>query len=311
MLLVERTVAVVVLWTASTWRPGLRVSRTCFKDLFAFGVNIMGTNLLDYVNSRSDNLIIGYALGAEMLGFYEIAYRLYSTATHLLTNTVSSVAFSAFSRVQNDPERMRKGFYTAIRIAAVVAFPVFLGAAAVAPDLIETFFGAKWLPQSARVFQILAFVGILHALFYFNSAVMLASGKPSWRLGITVLNATANVVAFALVVHWGIAAVAAAYVLRGYLLAPIPLWAVWRLIRIRGRRYLRELAAPLVSALVMAGGVVGVRMMLADALTAAPRLALCVLVGAALYLGSMALLDLARLQQMRRLVVAVLPNRTS
>lgn len=307
MLLGERTAAVVVLWTASAWRPGTQVRKRHFQDLFSFGINVVGTNLLSYVNRRADNVIIGYALGADLLGFYEIAYRLFMAGTHLVTNTVSSVAFSTFSRMQNDPARMRQGFYTATRLVTLVAFPVFLGAALVAPELIGTFFGEKWVPLSAQVFQVLAFVGVLHAAFYFNAAVMLAMGKPSWQLLIGLLNAVTNVVAFALVVRWGIVAVAAAYALRNYLLSPIPLRLVRRLIGIEWRPYLSAYGPPLLGTLAIAAVVGIVRWGLGDWGDAAV-LAASVPLSAVTYVATIRIVAPKRLQQLRGLIARIVSS---
>jgi PST family polysaccharide transporter len=253
MLLAERVVAVGVLWTASDWRPGVQLSGRHFTDLFRFGVNVLGSNLLYYVNSRADNLIIGYALGPEALGFYDVAYKLFQNGLNAITLTVSSVAFSTFSRLQHARERMRQGFLTATQTVSVAAFPIFAGTAAVAPELIGLLFGGKWLPLSAQVYQLLALNGALQAVLYFNTPVLMACGKPHWRLGVGILNAVLNIALFAWAVQWGIVAVAAAFVARGYLVAPLQLALVRALIDLRVRAYLRLLITPLVGSMVLAG----------------------------------------------------------
>ena len=251
MMLVERVAAVVVLWTASDWRPGLRVSRRHFADLFRFGVNVLGSNLLYYVNSRADNLIIGYALGPTALGFYDVAYKLYTNGVNVITLTVSSVAFSTFSRLQKERDRMRQGFRTATQTVSVIAFPMFVGTAVVAPDLIGMLFGDKWVPLSAYVYQLLAMNGALQAVMYFNAPVIMACGKPQWRLGISLANAVLNVILFTWAVQWGIVAVAAAFVARGYLIAPVQLALVRSLIDLRTKAYLQQFVTPLAASIVL------------------------------------------------------------
>jgi PST family polysaccharide transporter len=306
MLLAERTAAVVVLWIASPWRPGVRIRMQSFRDLFAFGINVVGSNLLGYINRRADNLIIGYALGAGPLGFYEIAYQLFMAGTHLITNAVSSVAFSTFSRMQGDPARMRQGFYTATRMVCLVAFPAFFGAALVAPELIGTLFGDKWLPLSAQTFQVLAFVGVLHAAFYFNASVMMAMGKPQWRLMIGVVNAITNVVAFALVVRWGIVAVAAAFVVQSYLFAPLPLILVRRLIGIEWKEYVSAYGPPLLGTLAIAAVVQGIKWGLAGAGGDVAVLALSIPLSAAAYVATIALVAPKRLKQVQGLMARII-----
>jgi len=299
--LAERTAAVVVLWTASPWRPGRQVTRRHFMDLFSFGIHLVGSNLLDYVNRRADNLIIGYALGPAALGFYDVAYKLYTAGVDLVTQTVSSVAFSAFSKLQDRRDQMRTAFYKGTQTASIVAFPAFLGAAALAPDLIGTVFGTKWVPDSAHVFQVLALVGGLHALFYFNPAVLLACNKPHWRLGLNVMNAIANVVAYTIAVQFGIVAVAAAFVGRAYLLAPVELWMLRRLIDVRARTYLRNIAVPAVASVAMAALLVVLRMYAVPGWAGWSWLVLAIPSGALVYGLLVWLLDRRLVQRLVRL----------
>lgn len=307
MLLAERTAAVAVLWAASDWRPGVQVRQRPFVDLFSFGVNIVGSNLLGYVNRRADNLLIGYVLGAEALGFYDVAYRLLTVGTNLVTQAISSVAFSAFSRIQNDLDRLRQSFYSATQTVSVVAFPLFLGAAAVAPEAVGLLFGEKWLPLSADVFRVLAFIGILHSVFYFNAAVILARGKAAWRLGISAMNAVTNVIAFVIAVRYGIVAVAAAYVLRGYLLAPVELWIVRRLIGLRVGTYLRQFVSPAACALLATGLGWAVLQGLLAVVNPYLALGLGAVAGALAYAGSLYGIDRRLFKRVVELVRLVVP----
>ncbi len=246
---------IIVLWTASNWRPNLRFSWRHFRDLFAFGRNIIGIGVLSFLNRRSDDFLIGYFLGPTVLGYYTIAYKLLLTMTDLLTGVSSGVAFPLFSKIQQEPERLRRAFLTATRFTALVAFPAFIGVAMLAPELIVTVFGAKWAP-SIPVMQILAFIGILHSVYYFNTSILLAKGKPGWSFKLSAMNAVSNVLAFSIAVHWGIVAVAAAYVIRGYVLSPIPLWLVHKVVHFKlgtyFRQYLPAAAASLAMAVVIA-----------------------------------------------------------
>jgi PST family polysaccharide transporter len=307
MMLVERTAATIVLWTASPWRPGLAVSMRHFRQLFRFGVNILGSNLLYYVNSRADNAIIGYVLGTEALGYYEIAYKIYQNGVDLVTLTVSSVAFSTFSRLQDDLDRMRQGFYTAVRTVSLVSFPAFFGGALLAPEFIGVIFGTKWLPLSAQVFQALAFAGVLQTVFYFNASTMLANGKANWRLWIGIMNAIANVTVFAVAAQSGIVAVAVAFAGVRYLLAPVPLVAVRKLIAIEWRTYLGVYVAPLTGVLVMAAALTGLRA--TAALPPWGLLAAGVPLGALVYGTTVAIVAPKRLRQIRGLLEGMLPSR--
>jgi len=305
MMLTERTAAVIVLWTASDWRPGTRVTGRHFNHLFRFGINVLGTNLLYYVNSRADNLIIGYFLGATPLGYYDVAYKLFQNGLNAITQTVSSVAFSTFSRLQTDRDRMRQGFLTATRTVSVAAFPIFAGTAVVAPEVIGLLFGTKWLPLSAQVYQVLAVGGALQAVFYFNSPVMMACGKPHWRLGINLLNAVLNVMLFTWAVQWGVVAVAIAFVVRGYLVAPLQIILVRSLISLNLRSYLKQFGMPLFSTAILSGVVWGLTHVMMPATGALIALGVAGLGGIACYVATVYVVDRALFVKITDLVRSV------
>lgn len=280
--LVRRTVGTAVLWAASDWRPGKGLSRRHFRDLFAFGVNVAGTRLLNFVNTRLDDLLIGFFLGSVALGYYSVAYNGLRALTALITSVTAQVALPLFSRLQSDVERLRRSFHQAVRYTAVGAFPVFLGVAAVAPVAVPTIFGEQWSP-SVPVMQVLCFIGVLHSVGYFNASLIVALGRPGWRLALNAVNAAGNAVAFFIAVRWGIVAVAFAYVLRGYLFSPLPLWAVDRLMGLRLSTYLRNFVEPGAAALVMAVAVLAAERFLEGAVPGYLLLVGSVAGGAALY----------------------------
>ena len=280
--LTNELVGVLVLWQASDWRPRLKISQRHFQELFSFGINIMGIDLLNFFNRRADDLLIGYFLGPVALGYYTVAYRLLLVSINLLTSITSNVSLTVFSKMQEQPTRMREAFYKAINLTSAIAIPAFTGLAVLAPEIVPVVFGQQWLP-SVPVMQILAFIGILQAVFSFNGTVMMAMGKPSWKLKINCINAVCNVVSFVLVVRWGIIAVAAAYVIRGYLLAPIPVWAISKLLKIKISTYLHQYVAPLASSLVMVSAIWIVKYMLGNALNPHWQLTFYILLGAIAY----------------------------
>ncbi|HJZ06162.1 MAG TPA: lipopolysaccharide biosynthesis protein [Patescibacteria group bacterium] len=281
--LVSGGIGVIVLWSVSRWRPGFRYSRKHFKDLFLFGINIIVIDFLNFLNRHTDDLLIGYFLGPTMLGYYTVAYRLLRMMTELLTSVINAVALPTFSRLQKEPERLRRAFYQAVHYTSLISFPAFIGVAIVAPELIVTLFGPQWM-LSIPVMRILAFIGILHSVFYFHKSLVIALGKPSWSLGMTFLNAVSNVIAFSITVQWGIVAVAAAYVIRGYLLSPLEIWVVRKLAQINIKTYFRQFIVPVVGSMAIAAVILGLKFILVGVLGMHLQLAIYVLSGGIIYL---------------------------
>jgi PST family polysaccharide transporter len=279
------TVAVgtIILWGASDWRPGFKVSLKHYKELFSFGVSIVGNHALTIMIRRSDDLLIGYFLGPTLLGFYTIGYQLLLVIIRLVTEVTNSVAFPAFSRIQGEPERMRRAFYNVTQYTSLFAFPVFIGLAVLAPEVVPVVFGEKWNP-SIPVMQVLSLIGILQSVLFFNGSVIKAAGKPSWQLGIMFINALFSIVGFLLAVRWGIVAVAASFVIVGYVLAPISFMTVRRLIQIDFRVYLLQFWPPLFASGIMVFVVEGLKYLLGDqSLNVYLELSIYILAGALTY----------------------------
>lgn len=302
-------VQVIVLWSASDWRPGFKVSASHFKELFSFGLNVVGMNILEFVNRRADDFLVGYFLGPVALGYYSVAYRLMMIGIDLLTNVINQVAIPTFSKLQLEPERLLRAFYSVSELTSIVSFPAFIGLAALSPELIPVLLGAKWLP-SVPVIQVLAFIGVLHSVYYFIGTVIIAMGKPSWKLMINFIYSIANVIAFSIAVRWGIVAVAAAFVIRGYVLAPIELWLVKKLIPLNLITYFRLFIPSLLGSLAMVATILAVKSLLSNFTNIYLLLASCVLLGTASYVITILLIAPKLFKQAFDMAQLVLKRKT-
>lgn len=281
-VVVSSAVELVVVWLAVPWRPGLQVSWAHFRELFSFSVNVVGMELLNFLNRQSDDLLIAAYLGTRALGYYSVAYRILLMLTEVMTRTINSVTLPTFSRVQKDVPRLRSAYMMATRLSTTIAMPVYLSMAALAPEIVHVAFGSKW-DASIPVMRVLAFIGILHASVYFSGSVLLAIGKGRQALVFSIVNALSNVVAFAIAVHWGIVAVAAAYVIRGYLLGPIPVYLVKRQLGFSGWEYARLALVPAGCAAILVAVLLAVNAALTPVLGDLPRLLISGLIAPGVY----------------------------
>lgn len=299
---------IVVLWQASEWRPGFHVSMKHYRELFSFGVSVVGNNALNILVRRSDDFLIGYFLGPTLLGYYTVGYQLLLVVIRLVTEVVNSVAFPTFSRIQHQPERMRRAFYNVTQYTSLLAFPVFIGAAVLAPEVVPLVFGEKWTP-SIRVMQVLSLIGILQSVLFFNGSVIRASGKPSWQFVIMLINAICSVIGFLLAVRWGIVAVAASLVIVGYLLSPLSYIAVRRLIHIDFGTYLWQFAPSLLASLTMVAAIMALKYLFrGQSLHGYLELAVYVSFGALIYGLVIGLTARPLLRQVLELVSLVFPR---
>ncbi|NJL81596.1 MAG: lipopolysaccharide biosynthesis protein, partial [Richelia sp. SM2_1_7] len=298
---------VIVLWSTTDWRPSFKFSKKHFQELFSFGINVVGINALNFLNRRSDDLLIGYFLGSVALGYYTVAYRILLMVNQLMVGTIQKTAMPVFSRLQSEPERLRQAFYSAIGLTTLIAFPIFLGLSTLAPELVVVMFGEEWKP-SIPVMQILNLIGLLYAGFNYNNPMIMALGKPGLGLGLSSMQAIGNVIGFAIAVRWGIVAVAAAYVIRAYLTAPVTLWIVNKLIPINFRTYLSQYAAPLVASLIMVATIFGAKYFLGGIVNLHILLTICISFGALVYISTIRLIAPKLFKRSTDLFGSILPK---
>ena len=184
--LVRDAINVFLVWIYCRWRPRLFFSWRYFNELFAFSANVLGNDVVSYAVTNMDILIIGRLLGSEALGYYSLAFNLVKMPVTRLSGVVSKVAFPAFSAIQDDLEKLRKGFLQASALLSLILFPLLLGLALYAREFIALFMGAKWLPM-AMPLMILVPLGLAKSVGVIRWPVLMALGRPDvewkWNLG--------------------------------------------------------------------------------------------------------------------------------
>lgn len=310
-ILTYYAVAVVVLWTATRWRPGLCVTRATYREIFRFSRSVIGTGIMGFFTRRTDDFFIGALLGAVPLGVYSVAYRLLTIMLEVTIATVSVVALPTFSRLQHEIERVRSAYLTASQLSAVVAIPAFAFMTLAAPEVILVFFGDKWR-EAIDVMRLLSLVGMGQTLTNFNNPVLTALGRPHLVFRYMSIIAIVTVAAVALSVHWGIAAVAGALVARTWCIAaPLSIYFVTRHLGFGVREYLAAYAAPLLASGIMLCFAAPTQLVLSSVMSEAPRLAVMFVASVLAYVGALRLLDRALLSRVVDVAQSMISRPTS
>lgn len=251
------SLGLVFIVPRSGYRPGRNVSRERFRELFASSRHFLGGTLMNFLNGRADDFLIGATLGPVLLGVYAVAYRVLTVMIDVLSTTSRSVAFPIFSRVQHDRARLGRAYTSVTRMCAVIAMPGYLLAFAAAPEIVDVLFGHKW-HAAIPVMRILALFGPVQAVGQFNGALLQSIGRARLVFRLLVAGTVLQVIAFAIAVPFGIQWVAASLVIRAYVLAPIGLRIAAHAIGGDLRSHLSALVAPAVSSVGMAAAVMGI-----------------------------------------------------
>ena len=275
--LVAVAVTTVLVWVRSPWRPGRTFSVASARDLGGFSAYMLGHRMLFYLQANGDRFLIGRFLGTAALGTYAVAYNTMLVPASRIGGPLQRVMSPAFSRLQDEPERIAAAWVRVARLMAVVTVPALAGLVVVAPDFVPLVLGAHWA-AAVPVVQVLAWVGIVQALQGLTTDILMARGRARTIFRFSVVLTSAHLVAFAAGLHWGVVGVAVAYAVSTTLVEPGLTVLAARSLGVSPLRFVRGVAGVFQAALLMCGAVLAVRLLLPDA-AAAERLVACVATG--------------------------------
>jgi PST family polysaccharide transporter len=147
--LVAMTVATPLIgtigfWVATGWIPGMPHRGVGIRSMMRFGGALTFTGLIVYIASNFEKVLLGRFWGVDAIGIYGRAYQLINIPTDNLNSAVGEVAFSALSRLQDDPVRRKSYFLKGYSAIVAMTLPITAAFALFADDIILALLGPKW-----------------------------------------------------------------------------------------------------------------------------------------------------------------------
>ena len=133
------------LWILVSWRPG-KPRRGCgIRSMLHFGGIVTCNSLVVYLGYNAEKILLGRFWGAEALGLYGRAFQLLNLPLQQLHSSIFGVAFSALSRIQNEPKRLCRSFLKGYSVVVSVTLPITITSALFADEVIQIVLGSKWM----------------------------------------------------------------------------------------------------------------------------------------------------------------------
>lgn len=289
--LVSQATMIIVSYLVLPFRP--RITFRHMKELFSFSAWLTAGQIVNTLNWRFDYLLIGKVLGGTPLGYYTVGSNLARIPTREATVPLTQAIYPSFSSLQDDPPRLAAAYQRVQALVTAIALPAGIGVAVIANPLVRLALGEKWAPI---VFIIEALASV-YALQTLGSLVQpLGMAKNENKLLFirdTQMLFVRVPIIFAGLMLWGLPGVIFGRVLTGLLGALVNMILVRRLIGVSVGKQLWANARALVSAAVMAAGVMLASRYLpptADRGALVVELMILVALGVLLYCGSTFLL---------------------
>ncbi|MCT7373972.1 lipopolysaccharide biosynthesis protein [Chelativorans salis] len=281
------------------WRPGLRFDRRALSELAHYGMFASGHRILRMISL--DQILIGSLLGTTALGIYSFARRIFKILNDLIAGALNAVSYTLLSSLQSEHEKLKEAFLFATFASSALSFPVFVGLAIVAGDLIPVLFGAHWI-EAIPALRSFCVIGLLSCIGILQASLINSQGNANWWFYYMAAKQAVTVLVILVFYRFGVSTLVFAIAVQIFLMWPAAVWMVLRILKIGPWTYLRPFLAPAIASLAMLVGVLALRQYMAED-SAYLRLAGEVSCGAVIYCAVLAILDSRRIFQMRDLVL--------
>ena len=242
-------ISTVGFWLTTAWVPGMPHRQTGIRSMLRFGGTVTLNGLVSYLANNVEKVLLGRFWGVDALGIYGRAYQLVNIPTDNLNFAAGEVAFSALSRLQDDPIRLKRYFLTGYSVVLALTLPMTIACALFADDVILVVLGPKW-SAAVPLFRLLAptilVFAIVNPLFWLLSSLGLV--ERSLKMGLVI--APLMILSYVVALPYGPRGVAFAYSTVMMLWAlPAIAWTVHGTV-ISVRDMLLTVSRPLASSLV-------------------------------------------------------------
>src|SRR5262249_35831488 len=220
-----------------------------------------------------EKILLGRFWGADALGLYGRAYQLSNIPTANLNGAVGEVAFSALSRLQHDPVRLKSYFLKGYSLVLAMTVPSTVACALFADDIVLVFLGSNW-KAAGIIFRLLAPTILVFAIANPLGWLVTSLGMVQRSLKMGLVIAPIMIVSYVIGLPYGPRGVAFAYsAVMTLWIIPVIVWSVhgtgisvWDVLLMASR--------PLMSSIVAAALAFIVRLIYAQSFSPLARLML-------------------------------------
>lgn len=213
------------------WRPSLQYSWLRVRAMVGESSAFLGQSLGSRFAEEAPKFVLIAFSGPTSVAFYLAGRRFLDSITEGLLTPLLNVAMPSLAREAHDPERINFIFNRLTTVACLIAFPTFLGLAAISEPTIILIYGAAWR-EAALPVSLTLMIGVERAITINTVAALNACGKAKrafWMLSAASALGVAATIAFG---HKGLLTILLVQITIQLALAPASYFALNRLTNI-------------------------------------------------------------------------------
>jgi O-antigen/teichoic acid export membrane protein len=181
----------LISYLLAPYRPHFSLRN--FSDFSTFLGWYNSAQVVSALSWQFDRALLGYFVSKSELGQYAMASDLSILPTQSLIGPAMQPVMAAFSRINDDPERLRSAYLKASRFTMMMAVPACIGMSLTSDLIISVMLGAKW-KDAAVYLHWLAIATVLSAYYQPLHSFALAINRPGVTFRLTMIEFCSRIV---------------------------------------------------------------------------------------------------------------------
>lgn len=243
-------VNVILLWWYSSWRPKLIYSWKSFRELFAFGSNLLLSGLLDTAYNNVYQIVIGKIFSAASLGFFTQAKQISALPSSNIYGIIGRVTYPVLSKLQNDNDRLAVNYLKLLRMSAFIIFPLMCLLAGLAYPLVNIVLGEKW-NYSAILLVPLCMTMMWYPIHAINLNILKVKGRSDLFLRLEIIKKILGISMLIITTPFGLIVMCYGTIVNSIVALVINTYYTGKLIHVGFIRQMRDLSFTLLLSLSM------------------------------------------------------------
>ena len=194
------------LYAITCKRPTLDFSFSRLRSLFAYGVKLLGANVLITGYQEIRALIIGKVYAAQDLAYFDRGKQFPSLVVTNINSSIGAVLFPKMANEQDDTEQIKQTTRQSIRFCSYLMSPLMLGLAAVSEPFVRLVLTEKWL-GCVSLMQWFCVVFLFMPIHTANMQALKAIGRSDTCLNLEIVKKLIEMLALLAVVWVSVEAI--------------------------------------------------------------------------------------------------------
>lgn len=119
------------------------------RDAMNYGSTVFITNIVNWILSNIDRVLVGRLLSVHVVGLYTVSYNLATLPNNLLLNGLQTIFLASGAKTAGELNKLRQSYLQVLSTILVLILPVFVVLSVLSPALMQVLYGEKWVGSGA------------------------------------------------------------------------------------------------------------------------------------------------------------------